>query len=81
MELPITLTTLEWQSRNDTEFIKFLPKLERLKNLQFLLLGHSEFRLNDFNKFISLTSFYRMPNLQYLVNFFLLFLIKIIINK
>lgn len=65
--MPITLTTLEWQSRNDSEFIKFLPKLEHLKNLQFLLLGHSEFRLADFEKFISLIHFRQMANMQYLV--------------
>lgn len=70
--MPETLTTLEWQSRNEPEFVKFLPKLTRLKNLQFLLLGHSEFRLVDFEKFVSLIHYRRMSNLQYLV-FFLCF--------
>jgi len=64
-ELPPTLTTLEWQNRNSLELRKFIPKLERLDRLEYLLIGHADFSGRDFNDLVKWMR--RMPRLQYLV--------------
>lgn len=69
VELPETLTTLEWQNRNVAEFRRFMPKLARLRRLQFLLLAHADFVDEDFQRFVGLTHYRRMPDLNCLVGF------------
>lgn len=70
MILPPNLTTLEWQNRSETELRQFLPKLNTLQNLEYLLIGHADFKISDFDEFLESIQISRMKNLQYLVFFF-----------
>ncbi|KAI1716318.1 F-box domain protein [Ditylenchus destructor] len=65
--LPESINTLEWQNRNFDEFRKFLPKLEKLPELENLIIGHAEFCGDDFNNFIQLIQSRRMKHLKYLI--------------
>ncbi|KAI1724444.1 F-box domain protein [Ditylenchus destructor] len=65
--LPESINTLEWQNRNFDEFRRFLPKLEKLPELENLIIGHAEFCGDDFSNFIQLIQSRRMKHLKYLI--------------
>lgn len=67
--LPESLTTLEWLNRSG-KFLRIMPKLRYLVNLEYLMLGHAEFLdTHEFDSFLEVISSENLPKLQYLVSF------------
>lgn len=65
--LPESLTTLEWLNRSG-KFLRIMPKLKYLVNLEYLMLGHAEFLdTNEFDSFLQVISSENLPKLQYLI--------------
>lgn len=65
--LPESLTTLEWLNRSG-KFLRVMPKLRYLVNLEYLMLGHAEFLDTDeFDSFLRVISSENLPKLQYLI--------------
>lgn len=65
LELPESITTFEFQNRRDGSFSEILPKLSKLKNLEYLHVGHADFQ-GTWTDFVSTIEHEKMPNLQYL---------------
>ncbi len=56
-QLPPSITQLEWSNRREERFLDFLPKLEHLHRLEYLLLGHVDFARDDvLNQFLQVCS-------------------------
>lgn len=66
IKLPQSVTTFEWYNRNEKSFPELLPKLQKLKNLEYLYLGHSNL-FASWADFFDIISHDNMPNLQYLM--------------
>uniref|UniRef100_A0A8R1XRB0 F-box domain-containing protein n=1 Tax=Onchocerca volvulus TaxID=6282 RepID=A0A8R1XRB0_ONCVO len=65
--LPESLTTLEWLNRSG-KFLRIMPKLRYLVNLEYLMLGHAEFLdTQEFDSFLQVISSDNLPKLQYLI--------------
>uniref|UniRef100_A0A915PXP1 F-box domain-containing protein n=1 Tax=Setaria digitata TaxID=48799 RepID=A0A915PXP1_9BILA len=65
--LPESLTTLEWLNRSG-KFLRIMPKLRYLVNLEYLMLGHAEFLdTAEFDSFLQVISSDNLPKLQYLI--------------
>ncbi|VBB29009.1 unnamed protein product [Acanthocheilonema viteae] len=65
--LPESLTTLEWLNRSG-KFLRIMPKLRYLVNLEYLMLGHAEFLdTHEFDSFLQVISSENLPKLQYLI--------------
>ncbi|KAM3727835.1 Methylmalonyl-CoA carboxyltransferase 5S subunit [Dirofilaria immitis] len=65
--LPESLTTLEWLNRSG-KFLRIMPKLRYLVNLEYLMLGHAEFLdTHEFDSFLQVISSDNLPKLQYLI--------------
>uniref|UniRef100_A0A1I7VG72 F-box domain-containing protein n=1 Tax=Loa loa TaxID=7209 RepID=A0A1I7VG72_LOALO len=65
--LPESLTTLEWLNRSG-KFLRIMPKLRYLVNLEYLMLGHAEFLdAQEFDSFLQVISSENLPKLQYLI--------------
>ena len=67
MELPESITTLEWHNRREGSFIDLRSRLHKLKRLEYLQVGHAEFSNEDFIKFAKTVQASNLPKLQYLV--------------
>lgn len=67
--MPESLTTLEWHNRRDGAFNDLRPKLKRLPKLEYLQMGHADFTMDDFTKFLEIVNVSNLPKLQYLVRF------------
>lgn len=68
VSLPESLTTLEWLNRSG-KFLRIMPKLRCLVNLEYLMLGHAEFLdAHEFDSFLQVISSENLPKLQYLVS-------------
>ena len=66
MELPESITTFEWHNRNEASFPEVLPKLQKLKKLEYLHIGHTDL-MTVWTDFLKTISEENMPNLSYLM--------------
>ncbi|KAI6191871.1 F-box domain-containing protein [Aphelenchoides bicaudatus] len=66
LKLPESLKTLEWQCRNEKSLPTLISKLEPLKSLEFLTIGHANFDGLRFLRFIQSVGYWNMTNLQYM---------------
>uniref|UniRef100_A0A914YTX1 F-box domain-containing protein n=1 Tax=Panagrolaimus superbus TaxID=310955 RepID=A0A914YTX1_9BILA len=65
LELPENISTFEFQNRRDGSFIEILPKLSKLKKLEYLHVGHADFQ-NTWPDLIDAIHSDKCPNLMYL---------------
>ncbi|KAH7728272.1 hypothetical protein AAVH_04516 [Aphelenchoides avenae] len=62
-ELPQSVTSLEWSNRNLAVFKEFIPKLQKLKLLEYLLIAHAEPNAEEFISFLdALFKFVKFDN-------------------
>lgn len=66
-KFPINLTNLDYQCRNENSLESFINRLEPLKKLQFLSVGHANFDAVSFLRFIQSIGFWNMKDLTFLV--------------
>uniref|UniRef100_A0AC34F4Z5 F-box domain-containing protein n=1 Tax=Panagrolaimus sp. ES5 TaxID=591445 RepID=A0AC34F4Z5_9BILA len=65
LELPENIATFEFQNRRDGSFIEILPKLSKLKKLEYLHVGHANFE-NTWPELVNAIHSDKCPNLTYL---------------
>uniref|UniRef100_A0A914C0H5 F-box domain-containing protein n=1 Tax=Acrobeloides nanus TaxID=290746 RepID=A0A914C0H5_9BILA len=67
VELPESITTLEWHNRREGSFADLRARLKKLKRLEYLQVGHADFSNDDFIKFVDAVHVSNLPKLQYLM--------------
>jgi hypothetical protein len=66
VELPPSITSLEWSNRNCEVFKDFIPKLAKLKRLEYLSVAHAEPAKEELSDFLTAIDSSQLNSLRYL---------------